>query len=301
MKACPHPCEAALSSLPHDLLVAVSGGVDSVALLEALVRSGRRPIVLHVDHGWRSESQVEAKAVAALAQRHGLTFLTTRLRLAKKSESAARTARYAFFARAATRFGCRDLVLGHHADDQVETFLLQLLRGAGSGARGMEAMSTRGALYLHRPWLALWKTEIVAYARARALTWSDDPTNLDPRHRRNLIRHQLLPALAKLTGPETPRHLWRAAEIARAENEWLDSLCHEAAGRATLPVAALRAAPLGQQRRTLLRWLQGRGIADVGFADVEAVRGLLTHTSPARINLSRGRFARRRAGSLFIE
>lgn len=301
MKARPHPCEAALAALPHELLVAVSGGVDSVALLEALVRTGRRPVVLHVDHGWRPESRAEAKTVGALARRYGLAFVATRLRPAKKTEAAARAARYAFFARAVKKAGLRDLVLAHHADDQVETFLLQLLRGAGSGARGMDAVGARGSLTLHRPWLAIWKTEILAYARARKLAWSDDPTNLDPRHRRNLIRHQLLPVLEKLTGPEAPRHLWRAAEISRAEGEWLDALCAGLAACATLPAAALRAAPVGQQRRTILRWLQARGIADVAFADVEAVRGLLARRDPARINLSRGRFARRRAGQLFIE
>jgi hypothetical protein len=98
-----------------------------------------------------------------------------------------------------------------------------------------------------------------------------------------------------------PENLLRAAEIARAESEWLDALCADLASRTTLPVAALRAAPVGQQRRTLLRWLQAGGIADVAFADVEAVRGLLTRREPARVNLSRGRFARRRAGSLFLE
>jgi tRNA(Ile)-lysidine synthetase-like protein len=301
MKTRPPLGEAALAQLPQDLLVAVSGGVDSVALLEALVRTGRRPVVLHVDHGWRAESAAETKAVAALARGHGLKFVSTRLRPAQKTETAARAARYAFFAKAAKKLGRRDLVLAHHADDQVETFLLQLLRGAGAGARGMDEVSTRGGLILHRPWLALWKKEIVAYARARKLAWSDDRTNADTRHRRNLIRHRLLPYLARLTGPETPRHLWRAAEIARAEGAWLDALCADHAGGLTLPVAALRAAPVAQQRRTLLRWLQARGIADVSFADVEAVRGLLARREPAKINLSRGRFARRRAGLLFLE
>ncbi len=301
MKSCPHPCETAVAELPQKVLAAVSGGVDSVALLEALVRTGRSPIVLHVDHGWRAESRAEAQAVAALARTHGLTFASTRLRMTKKTEATARAARYAFFTRAAKKFGSRDLVLAHHADDQVETFLLQLLRGAGASGRGMNPVTRQGDLTLHRPWLGLWKSEILAYARARKLTWSDDPTNLDPRHRRNLIRHQLLPALAKLAGPETTRHLWRAAEIARAESAWLDALCADLAARPALPVATLRAAPLGQQRRTLLRWLQAGGIVDVSFADVEAVRGLLTRREPARVNLSRGRFARRRAGSLFLE
>jgi tRNA(Ile)-lysidine synthase TilS/MesJ len=222
------------------------------------------------------------------------------LRATKRSESTARAGRYAFFAEAAKKLGRRDLVLAHHADDQVETFLLQLLRGTGSGGRGMEPEAKRGRLVLHRPWLALWKKEIVAYARARKLNWSEDGSNADTRHRRNLVRKRLLPYLAKLTGPETPRHLWRAAEIARAESEWLDELCAARASRRELHVSELRAAPLAQQRRTILRWLQTRGIADIAFADVEAVRRLLTDREPAKINLSGNRFARRRAGLIFI-
>ena len=301
MAAPAHPCEAALARLPGRLLVAVSGGVDSVALLAALIRAGRRPVVLHFDHGWRAESAAEAKAMRALARGHGLKIAVGKSRATQRSESAARAARYAFFARAAKKFGIADLVLAHHADDQVETFLLQLLRGAGAGARGMEPLARRGGLILHRPWLALWKKEIVAYARARRLAWSEDASNADTRHRRNLVRHRLLPYLRKIAGPETPQKLWRAAEIARAENDWLDALCTGLADRAELPVAGLRVAPLAQQRRTILRWLQARGVADVAFADVEAVRGLLENREPAKINLSRGRFARRRAGMIFIE
>jgi tRNA(Ile)-lysidine synthase len=295
-----HPCEAALAALPQRLLVAVSGGVDSIALLEALVRTGRKPIVLHVDHGWRAESASEARMVRALAKRHGLKIIAGKLRATKRSESTARAARYAFFIQAAKKSDRRDLVLAHHADDQVETFLLQLLRGAGSSGRGMEVKARHGSLIFHRPWLALWKKEIIAYARAQKLTWSEDSSNADTRHRRNLVRHRLLPYLKKLTGPETPRHLWRAAEIARAEGEWLDELCSGLASRRELPVAALRASPLAQQRRTILRWLQAQDIADIAFVDVEAVRRLLTDRNPAKANLSGNRFARRRSGTIFI-
>ena len=84
-------------------------------------------------------------------------------------------------------------------------------------------------------------------------------------------------------------------------SEWLDTLCAETAREAELSAKALRAAPLAQQRRTLLRWLQGRGVKDVSFADVEAVRGLLEKNIPAKVNLSAGRFARRRAGKIFVE
>lgn len=296
-----HPCEAALATLPERVLVAVSGGVDSVALLAALARTGRKPIVLHFNHGWRSESAGEARAVRALAREHGLEIAVGRASAGKRSEATARTARYAFFAQAARKLEIADLVLAHHADDQVETFLLQILRGAGSGARGMDAEGRREGLVLHRPWLAIWKEEIIAYARAHRLAWNEDASNTDARHRRNLMRQRVLPYLRKTIDPDTPNKLWRAAEIARAESEWLDSLCLALASRAELPVAELRAAPVGQQRRTILRWLQARGIADIDFADIEAVRGLLEKRDPARINLSKGRFARRRVGRIFVE
>jgi tRNA(Ile)-lysidine synthase len=296
------PCEAALATLPERLLVAVSGGVDSTALLAALVRAGRKPVVLHFDHGWRKKSVADASAVRSLARRYGLKFVTGKMPQAgTKRETAARTARYAFFARAAEKLGIRDLVLAHHADDQVETFLMQLLRGAGAAARGMDPVSGRGGLVLHRPWLGLWKKEIIAYARARKLAWREDSTNADTRHRRNNIRQRVLPYLRKNVTPHAAENLWRAAEILRAESEWLDALCLDLSSSTELPVSNLRAAPLARQRRAILRWLQARGIRDIGFADVEAVRGLLVNRDPARVNLSEGRFARRRAGKIFVE
>jgi tRNA(Ile)-lysidine synthetase-like protein len=304
MRATPHPCEAALTSLPDGpLLAAVSGGVDSIALLHALAATGRKPIVLHFDHGWRKESAEDAKWVREAARKLGLKFVTGRTRAMGQSmrEAGARAARYRFFAQAARRLGTPHLVLAHHADDQVETFLLQLLRGAGAAGRGMDAVSARDGLVLHRPWLALWKRDILAYARRRKIAWREDATNADPRHKRNLLRHDVLPWLRKKFGPRVEQNLWRAAEIARAESEWLDALCTPGAAGAELAVKSLRAAPLAQQRRTILRWLQARGVADISFVDVEAVRRLLTQRAPAKINLTAGRHARRRAGKIFVE
>jgi tRNA(Ile)-lysidine synthetase-like protein len=305
MRATPHPCEAALAALPDaPLLAAISGGVDSVALLYALVATGRKPVVLHFDHGWRQASAADAIWVRDLAHSHGLRYVTGKRRPGRKygmREADARAARYRFFAQVARKLGTPHLVLAHHADDQVETFLLQLLRGSGAAGRGMDPVSTREGLTLHRPWLALWKKDLLAYARKQKLAWRDDSTNADTRHRRNLVRRQVLPYLRKKFGPQVEPNLWRAAEIARAESQWLDALCADAAQAAELAVALHRAAPLAQQRRTILRWLQARGIADISFADVEAVRALLTQREPAKINLSAGKHARRRAGKIFIE
>ena len=296
-------CESTLAALPERLLVGVSGGVDSVALLHALVAVGRRPVVLHFDHGWRKESGADAKFVRDLARQYGLKFLTAKMPRSRKKrvEADARSARYAFFAGAAKGIGTPHLVLAHQADDQVETFLLQLLRGSGAAGRGMDPLSERGPFAIHRPWLGVWKKEILVYARKNKLAWREDATNADTRHRRNLIRRRVLPYLQKQIGPAVAENLARAAEIARAEGEWLDALCASATREPELSAKALRAAPLAQQRRTILRWLQARHVVNISFADVEAVRGLLENRMPAKINLSAGKFARRRAGKIFVE
>lgn len=296
------PCETSLESLPESLLIGASGGIDSMALLHALVKAGRKPVVLHFNHGWRAESGADAEWVCGLGKKLSLKCVIGKMRPTKTHrEAEARAARYAFFAKTARRLKIPHLVLAHHADDQVETFLMQLLRGAGASGRGMDSMSRREGLIVHRPWLGIWKKEIAAYARRHRLEWRDDSTNADTRHRRNLIRRQVLPYLQKQISPQIAENLWRAAEIARAESEWLDALCAEAVHEHELSVKILRVAPLAQQRRTILRWLQNRGVTDIDFADVEAVRGLLEKTIPAKINLSAGRFARRRAGKIFIE
>jgi tRNA(Ile)-lysidine synthetase-like protein len=296
------PAERALRALPEELLIGVSGGVDSVVLLHALARTGRSPVVLHFDHGWRRESAADAKWTGAFAKKLGLKFVTAKMPAGKtRTESAARAARYAFFAKTARRLGIPDLVLAHHADDQVETFLLQLLRGTGAAGRGMEPVASRDGLLLHRPWLGVWKKEIAAYARQEKLAWREDATNRDPKFRRNLVRSQLLPYLRKKISPAVAENLWRAAEIAREESAWLDSLCAGETARVELAVAALRHEPVARQRRTILRWLQMRGVAEVGFAEVELVRGLLGRVDPAKVNLPGGKHARRRAGKIFIE
>lgn len=299
------PLLSPLAPLPKRCLVGVSGGVDSIALLHALVSAGKEPIVLHFNHAWRgAESAADAAFVRDVAKRLKLKFITATARATtKKTEQHAREVRWEFFAKTAAKLRCRELVLAHHADDQVETFLLQLLRGSGSGARGMRAVTKRGTLTIHRPWLGVWRKEIVAYARRQTLDWREDASNRDTHHRRNRLRHRLLPYLQKHFSPDAPRALWRAAEILGAEGEWLDALVDSGPDprEAQLPVRALRVLPVAQVRRILRAWLTHHKIPDIGFDDVESVRGLLTQTLPARVNLPANHIARRRAGMLSVQ
>ncbi len=292
-----------LCPLPERLLLGLSGGIDSVTLLDALMEAGKRPVLLHFDHGWRKESAADARFVRALGKKAGLRVLVGKAPPGTpKTETAARAARYAFFAREARRLRIPNLLLAHHADDQVETFLLQLFRGSGTGWGGMTEEARRDGLRLLRPWLGLWRREIAARAAERKLDWREDATNDDPGHFRNTVRHRLLPLLETETGLGKalgPR-LLRAATIQRDTQLWIDTLLDPLAHAERLPVPEASVLPLPLQRRLLHLWLKERGVADLSFDDVEAARGLLHHLRPAKINLSRGRHLRRQSGFLFV-
>jgi len=294
-------------------LIGVSGGRDSVALLHALAALGFTDLVVcHLDHGLRAESAADAKFVRKLARELKLPCVIEREDVAARAkrgkqslETAAREARYAFFARVAVKRGCARLFLAHHADDQVETLLFNLLRGSGAaGLGGMNAITSRTvagvALTIHRPLLGVWREEIDAYVGAHQFDFREDASNADPRHTRNRLRHELLPAIERAFGRDVRRALWRTAEILRAESAVLDALIPATAREATLDVASLRALPLALRRRLLHAWLRGQGVPLIGFAEVEQVRSLLDGAR-AKVNLPAGWHARRRAGRLFLE
>jgi tRNA(Ile)-lysidine synthase len=295
-------------------MIGVSGGKDSVALLHLLVSSGfRRLIVCHLDHGLRGRaSRADAEFVARLAERHALPLEAgcadvSAIAKAKRIsiESAAREARYGFFAKAARKRKCRTLFLAHHADDQVETFLFNLFRGAGtSGLGGMRPDSTREIngvpLRLLRPLLAVWQDEIDAYACAHGFKYREDASNAETMHLRNRMRHEIIPALEKWFGREIKKSVWRSAEILGEEGRWLESLV-EAPAR-ELSVRELRKMPVARQRRIIHAWLKSMHVGDAGFAEVESVRLLLAESAkPAKINLPGDLHARRRAGKIFLE
>jgi tRNA(Ile)-lysidine synthase len=202
---------------PGRALVAVSGGLDSVVLLDLLVetweRHGLELIVAHVDHGIHPESPLVAHEVEALAARLGLRSVSGRLALGVgASETRARAARYRWLRDARRRLGARWIVTAHQADDQRETILMRMLRG--SGPLGLAGMRIRDKDIL-RPLLPFSRRTLTRYARLRGLRWWNDPANQDPGHLRSWIRGDLLPTLAArlpdlhLKLAETRRHALR--------------------------------------------------------------------------------------------
>ena len=298
-------------------LIGVSGGRDSIALLHFLVDLGyKKLVVCHLNHQLRGpESRGDARFVEKIARdlqldcEIGSTDVSALAKRSKLSiETAARFARFAFFVEAARRRRCSRILLAHHADDLVETALLNLFRGASPG--GMAAMRKISVhrigkikLTILRPLLGVRRSEIDSYVSQRHLEFRDDVTNAVLHSSRNKIRHRILPDIEKQFGRGVRKTIWRAAQIWSEEEAVLDSLVPTPIiSGAHLAVAALRKMPIALQRRTILRWLRAHGISNVGFDVVENVRSLIDPgTKIAKINLPRDQHVRRRAGKIFIE
>ncbi|NJK92540.1 MAG: hypothetical protein HC904_12355 [Blastochloris sp.] len=142
--------------------------------------------------------------------------------------------------------------------------------------------------------------ELKAIARSLKLSWREDASNLSPAHLRNRVRRGLIPYLKKLSGRDPVPVLLRLEGILREENlHWEEQLPDDSAKE--LRCAELRGKSVAWQRRQLRQWLRANGVSDLDFSDIEAVRAMLDREKPAKINLSQGRFARRRSGLLFLE
>ncbi|MBV8100343.1 MAG: tRNA lysidine(34) synthetase TilS [Verrucomicrobia bacterium] len=291
-------------------LVGVSCGVDSRVLLQILLDTGFINLVIcHLDHRLRgSDSERENRLIRQLATRLKLPLVQEKVQgwPPKLSlETAARQARQQFFARTAKQFGASHVFLGHHADDQVETFLFNILRGAGS--IGQAAMRTEARISIDetdlivvRPLLHVWKQEIREYAKKRRLKFSEDVTNAENKFTRNRIRNLLVPEIERILGRPFKSNLLRLCGIAADEAELLRQLTPTWWELDELPVRDLRTLPVALQRRVIHEWLTRKGIDDVSFEDVEQIRSMLTNQKVAKVNLSADYSCRRRASKLFI-
>jgi tRNA(Ile)-lysidine synthase len=297
-------------------LIGISGGRDSVTLLHLLVDLGYKNLtVCHLNHQLRGRaSDADAGFVEKLAAKYDVDLVvraTNVRKLATKKkmslEAAGRAARYSFFASVAKRKRCRTILLGHHADDLAETFLINLFRGAGpAGLSGIREIAERRVddvdLTVVRPLLRVWRDDIDQYVRKHRLKFREDASNKDLSPLRNRVRRQIIPYLEKKLGRNIRQSIWRAAMIAVEEENWLDQMANGQGDDGDLFVEKLRTLPVALQRRTILKWLRANEIGDVGYDTVELVRSLLEpDTRVAKVNLPQDRHARRRAKKIFLE
>ena len=278
---------AGFAGLSGPVIVACSGGPDSLALLALAAEAGLEPVAVHVDHGARVGSAAEADVVAGFAERLGTRFAAEAVAVppGPNFEARAREARYEALERARARLGATAVLVGHSRDDQAETVLLNVLRGAGvSGLAGMPAR--RGTIV--RPLLDVPRAELHGVCAELGLAPLDDPMNADPAHRRVWLRREVIPALEAGAARDLRAVLARQAVVARVDSDLLDELAAELLARAAgsvdgaardaaiqsptanvgLEAAVLAGAPEALVRRAVRLWL---GPPPPSVAEVEAV------------------------------
>lgn len=315
----------------HDLfrpgmhvLVAVSGGADSVALLRALHRLapslGITLSIAHLNHGLRGKSaELDARFVRKLAKRLELAYtegLADVLNLAKRGrisvEMAARRARYEFFAKTARQVNADAVATAHTADDQAETILLRLARGAGArGLAGIGRKVSLDGLMVIRPLLDLRRFDIEAFLKELGQAWRIDKTNLDSNYLRNRVRHEVLPFLETKLNPEIRMALIRTADILREEDAWMEELsgkilatCTSAPGTAAaLLLAGLQSKCLAARRRVLRRWLSAAGVTPelIDFDALGRVDALLRPGGPRATEIAEHWVVKRHYDRLVVE
>lgn len=242
-----------------DVVCAVSGGPDSLALLVLAAAAGGPVTAVHVDHGLRPGSAREADVVAAAAARFGARFEARRVQVepGPNVEARARSARYAALP--------PGVLTGHTADDQAETILLNLLRGAGLG--GLRGMSAQG-----RPLIALRRHETRALCEALDLTPVVDPSNADLSLRRNRVRHDVMPMLDKVADRDVAAVIARQAELLADDDDLLLALSDSLD---PTDAKALRAAAAPLARRAIRTWLRVGSDAEQHPPDAATVERVL--------------------------
>jgi tRNA(Ile)-lysidine synthase len=288
---------------PDRVLVALSAGPDSTALLAALAHlrdAGEVAAVaaLHVDHGLRAGAEEDAACAAAACARLGVPLACVRVVVGPGNvQAAARRARYAALVREAERVGATRVATGHTRTDQAETVLLRLLRG--SGARGLGGIPPRRGRFV-RPLIDRSRLEGIRFLAGLGIAWREDPTNATPRYARNRLRLALWPEVLRLA-PAAERALARAADLARADEHALAARARGLVGEETsVDLARLARVPEAVRRRIVLAlWRNATGRrAGLEAKHVAAVLSLPRRAGPGRTALPRGLEARCRYGRL---
>jgi tRNA(Ile)-lysidine synthase len=284
------------------VLVGVSGGADSLSIAEFMHEAGYPLIVAHFDHKLRADSAADAESVGNFAGQRGLQFVVGQGDVREQAagsretiEEAARAARYQFLFDAAAESDAQAVVVGHSADDQVETLLMHLMRG--SGLNGLGGMPYRwlpniwhADIALVRPLLGIWREEILDYCRQKGLDPVEDQTNQDPAYYRNRLRLEMVPFLETFN-PAAKKLIWQTAQLLQGERELIATIVDTAWARCVLETGEdyvgidtekTMEYPLGMQRHIIRKAIAHLrpGLRDISF---DAVQSAVAHIQPGNV------------------
>jgi tRNA(Ile)-lysidine synthase len=246
------------------ILLAVSGGVDSVVLLDLLAKNKLEKFlncrlatadwqlsIAHFNHAMHRQADSQTKFVEQLAQKYGADFYSEKTKKKLRSEAEAREARYEFLNKLAEEICAERIATAHHADDQIETILFNLIRGSGiTGLGGMNELNGK----IWRPLLGISKAQLETYAKKNKLKWVKDPTNQNLDYKRNFIRKEILPRFTKIN-PQAQEAILRTAKQARENAEFMKLLAVEwlrrFRNRNSIPLAEFNSLPIALAREIL--------------------------------------------------
>ena len=257
---------------PAPLAVAFSGGLDSTVLLHATIKAhGKKNVhAFHVHHGIQKEADQWQAHCKAVAKKFGCHFDTQNVKLNKPSniESQARNLRYEALTEMCQAHKIQDLLLAHHLDDQAETVLIQLMRGAGlPGLSAMPQVKSKELIHLWRPFLNMRRKDLEIYAKEHQLTWIEDPSNQDESYRRNAIRKTILPTLEKFQEgaienlSRSAKHLSEAQELLNQLADIDLGLIETKEGLSKTNLIRLYKTSQARASNALRRWLSKNGLA----------------------------------------
>ncbi len=292
------------------IILGISGGMDSICMLNLFSRFNFPVVVAHYQHGLRESAEGDALFVEKLAERYGFPFEIRHGKIdevakieALSIEEAARIYRYRFLFEMAEKYSAQSVAVAHNADDQVETVLMHLLRGSGlTGLTGMDQFSIiktfHSKIPIIRPMLNIWRSEIESFVNLNLLDYKNDPTNSETKYNRNKIRHEVLPYLEQ-SYPGLRKRLWNMSSLLRSDeiilkenvNEIYEKICNKFDDKflefETINFVRLNE---GTQRRLVRKALYefDPEIRDVSFQVIERAINFLTTKRNGKIDLING-------------
>lgn len=270
---------------PGTYVVAVSGGVDSMVLLDLLVhKKSLKLIVAHYDHGIRDDSNKDRNLVQSASDKYGLPFVFDEGNLGSDtSEAAAREARYKFLAKVRLAASAKAIITAHHQDDLIETAIINILRG--TNRRGLSSLKSRPDIL--RPLLHIPKSDLLGYAKTQNIKWHEDSTNTDETYLRNYVRKNILPRFSQADLQQMLEHINKLGQL----NQDIDTIINSQIKSENLDRQWFIELEHAVARDIMASWLRNHGVKDLDKKQLEIlVRAAKTYKQGKQINVDKRHF-----------